>query len=116
QGESARHEEIERAQREAVQRRGEEELRVVGETPADEHEERHADDRAPHPPPRRRHARPLASAPAYATDWDQRDRPARSGGSLANTPSFMTARSFEGSRRIERFASGSPSTSSTSAR
>jgi hypothetical protein len=36
-------------------------------------------------------------------------------GAFAKTPSFMTARIRFESRRIDRFASGSPSTSSRSA-
>ena len=104
EGKAGRYDEIERGKRKAVQQRDEIEPRVVCNRPDREDRDRSAD----------QEPQPLTSAPPHAALTQLRAW--STGGDLANTPSFMTARIRFGSRRIDRLARGSPSSSIRSAR
>src|SRR5205814_2036355 len=108
QGESARDQKVERREGDAIQEGRDELACVVDERPDNEDRDRSADQdhRGPE----------LEALSSHAAGRLQRVREARSSGSLWNTPSFMIASSLLRSARIERSASGSPSTSRMSAR
>ena len=93
QGEAARHQEIERRQRHAVQHGRDELPGVGGVGPDDEHDQRHADRRQPEP-------RPEPSGDVHAAGRLQRVRLERSSGSLWKAPSFMMPSSLLRSSRM----------------